>query len=1286
MRAFRHIAGLLILFGWFVGAQRASANSPFQESDVRISTIGSDSLRVQPGGVVTVVYHVSSNASGAAESYTPEFDLPEGWALALGNTPITVKGESPTVRVVLYSIPKSSLSGHYNIRLQLKSASGETAASIETSIFVKEVYSMTFEQDNVEAFIPAGKTVQTSFHVSNNGNTPITVAISAKQRPLSQVDLPINSLRLLPGESQTVETTIHTDADVDHSASIGIRYEARIKELKESVIYKTVSFNIVPVYARVRPKSTGIPLSLTLESVGDENGISPQAKVATAIEALGGEISVNAIVSEQPREKFFGSDQYVSVQYRRKDLAVKLGDHSASLSPLTINGENGLGAGATIDRGTWNVKTTVQRTRNTYPTQNQAGLSVGKHLSESSYISVNMLQRSGLYNGSAFTVRSETQPFGPTSRLDAECGIDSYGALSDPSCSISFAKGSSRWTLRAKGQHASKSFPGTASGLTQVSKNATFKINQYFRLDNSLNYLVRDLGVGYTRTNSILKSGVTYTDRVIGGTYYVSLHGIRTQTNYTSLIADLVRRELHVRMSAGYDRRKFGASLAAEKGGSSSSEDAESGSMQRIRANVRGKLRSSWSINGSYEWANGNLSALEGNQMQSLYGLGTTFALPRGMAFSATAFLSHVTTSVTQQYVSTRARLSKTFRSGHLLTAQIQFNESTGRQTIRSSDYSLSYSLPLALPFGASEEGSTLLNGQIIDLASGEPISGALLFLGDNISITDEKGRFAIPRKTDRSEFLRLDQKSIGYDRIPTTSFPLEITPQDFQGEDLVLTLEPSAVLTGQVDILTYPGDGDQLLGASESDLINSGGLAGAVIQVSSETHRLRTRSDKSGNFQFGQLPTGTYKVEFISGNLKEHQRIKQPLVSVIVEAGKSNSLIFEVIPVRKVLRIIKTSSLSIQGVDSFTPEGHSEAVARKSTQKAQVELAPTEDVVSVESKNSQQVEARRSVSWQDMLRDSAVQESRVKKLGAGVAPFYVDVNPGSPKPRFDRPIHLFLIILSVAFYLIAIELIIRNQISKNRSAIVSIGKPVWIWAYRQISVYMCLLVGAGYFLGPLGGISIALGLAGISLSIEFKEQYQNIGAILFLLIKSHVKTGSWIAYRDSVAQVTDLNLQSITLTFLDGNVVVLKPFALLHVSVSKWKPDQVRRETIELRVSRISNLRTIRESVSETLKEFAPAGTRQHAHIFFEDLNAEVTLVKIKTVIDGNKTSLSNIEAALERRLREDGILITSKVEKSVDTIAVKSADTVAANSETTEKNAFPPLRLVEIKKNDAA
>ncbi|MDA1028011.1 MAG: mechanosensitive ion channel [Bacteroidetes bacterium] len=1278
MHAFRHIAGLLILFGWFVGAQMASANSPFQESNVRIATIGSDSLKVQPGGVVTVVYHVSSEASGATENYTPEFDLPEGWGLALGNTPITVKGESPTVRVVLYSIPKSSLSGHYNIRLQLKSASGETAASIETSIFVKEVYSMTFEQDNVETFIPAGKTIQTSFHVSNNGNTPITVAISAKQRPLTQVDLPVNSLRLLPGESQTVETTIHTDADVDHSASIGIRYEARIKELKESVIYKTVSFNIVPVYARVRPKATGVPLSLTLESVGDENGVSPQAKIATAIEALGGEISVNAIISERPREKFFGSDQYVAVQYRRKDLTVKLGDHSSSLSPLTINGESGLGVGATLDRGTWNVKTTVQRTRNSYPTQNQAGLSVGKRLSESSFLSVNLLQRNGLYNGTAFTVRSETQPFGPTSKLDAECGIDSYGALSDPSCSVSFAKGSSRWTLRAKGQHASKSFPGTASGLTQISKNATFKINQYFRLDNSLSYLVRDLGVGYTRTNSIVKSGVTYTDRVIGGTYYITLHGIRTQTNYTSLIADLVRRELHVRMSGGYDRRKFGASLALENGGSTSSEDSESGSMQRIRANVRGKLRSSWSINGSYEWANGNLSALEGNQKQSLYGLGTTFALPRGMAFSATAFLSHVTTSVTQQYVSTRARLSKTFRSGHLLTAQIQFNESTGRQTIRSSDYSLSYSLPLALPFGTSEEGSTLLNGQIIDLASREPISGALLFLGDNIAVTDENGRFAIPRKTDRSEYLRLDQKSIGYDRIPTTSFPLEITPEDFQGQDLVLTLEPSAVLTGQVDILNYPGDGDQLLGAAESELIYTGGLAGAVIQISSETHRLRTRTDKSGKFQFGQLPTGTYKVEFVSGNLKEHQRIKQPIVNVIVEANNVNSLVFQVVPVRKVLRIIKTSSLSIREDDTASPEDHTDALTRKSSRKAQVEPLPSNDVVSVETKKSQQVEARRSGSWQDLLRDSAVQESKVNKQGAGIAPFYVDVNPGSPKPRFDSPIHLFLIILSVAFYLIAIELIIRNQISKRRSAIVSIGRPVWIWAYRQISVYVCLLVGAGYFLGPLGGFSIALGLAGISLSIEFKQQYQNIGAILFLLIKSQVKRGSWIAYRDSVAQVTDLNLQSITLTFLDGNVIEIKPVALLHVSVSKWKPEQVRRETIEMRVPRISNLRTIRETVSDTLMEFAPVGTRQHAHILFEDLNAELTLIKIKTVIDGNKTTLSNIEAVLERRLREAGIPISRKVEKS--------ADTVAAKSETTEKNAFPPLRLVEINNKDAA
>ena len=321
---------------------------------------------------------------------------------------------------------------------------------------------------------------------------------------------------------------------------------------------------------------------------------------------------------------------------------------------------------------------------------------------------------------------------------------------------------------------------------------------------------------------------------------------------------------------------------------------------------------------------------------------------------------------------------------------------------------------------------------------------------------------------------------------------------------------------------------------------------------------------------------------------------------------------------------------------------------------------------------------ANKTHGWLSLLRESAMTESKEGTKGASNPPFYINVNPGSPRPPTDNPIHLFMIILSIAFYLIAIELIIRNLISQNQPVIKAIGRPAWIWAYRQISAYACLLAGVSYFLGPLGGLSIALGLAGVSLSIEFKEQYKNIGAILYLLIKSHVHVGSWIAYRDSVAQVTDLNLQSITLTLLDGKIVVLSPFALLHVSVSKWKPDQIRRETFEIGISRLSNLRAVRETVAQTLGDFAPVGTRHHAHIRFEDLNAEVTVVQIQTVIDGNKTTSAAILSVLERELTGIGVELRERREKVIAK--------VVTDSSSAKNGVFPPLKLVKIDKENAA
>jgi len=1288
MHCRKYILIVLSLIATFAGVKTTSANSAFQDNSIRITTIGSDSLSVVPGKTATIIYSVESTS---AQTVSPTFDIPAGWNVVTGSSEISLKPNAPTVRIVVFSIPKNTPSESYSLNLVLSSKDGSEIGAHTSYVFVSKVYALSFESDAVDGYSPAGMTVKPVFHLSNQGNTPITVVMSAKNREFLQIELPKAPVSIPPGETKQIEALINSDANIDHTIKAGVRFEARVLEDDSMVQFKTLSYEVIPVYSRVKPIAAAVPLSLSFETVGDENSASPQARIAGAFEALGGDVSVSATLSEQPREKMFGSDQYLAIHYKRNDVLVKLGDHSANLSPLTLSSEQGIGAAVEVASGDWTVKTTAQRTRHSFPVQERLGVSVAKSLSETSSASLNLLHRNGLYQGTIITARSVFQPLGPTARIDVECGIDSGKALQDPSCSAMWTQSGSKWSLRLKGQKASKSFPGTAAGVTQFSEFASYRLNQNFRLDNSLNILSRNLGDGYARTNRFLKTGITYSNRVNQGTLHASVHGIQSRISYESLIEQVTRSEITLRSTTGYQKRNYGVTLSYELGSASSAKDG-SGTFTRFKSNVRKTLRSSINLNASYEHSSGNLTALELEQSQTMYGLGTSFAMPRGVSVSATGFISSIKTSFEQQYTSLRTRVSKTFRSGHLLSAQAQFNRSEGRIAVRSADYSISYSLPMSLPFGDREAEDTLLRGTVVDQVTGQPVPDVIIFLAENISITDEKGRFAVPRKLDRSEYLRLDQKSIGYDRIPTTVFPLEITPEDYRGHDLVIPIGPSATLTGYINVFSTVNGSDEMLGAAAAELELVGGVFGAVVQISNETHRIRTRTDRNGKFQFGQLPEGTYRVEVIKAQLKEYQRLKSTYANVSLEGASNKELTFEVVPFRKQLRIIKSSSLSIENevpTTSTQPKRNSTAIGdvnssnEVGTPKESRTLNP-EATLEGNGTNLNDQEAAEPAaglstgSWLDQLKESAKQESTASRKGGVSIPFYVNVRPTSPKPDKATPVYFCMLILSVFFFLVAIELVIRNIIELNRSVVRSITKSTWIWAYRQSTVYAALVLGISFYFGPLGGLAIALGLAGVSVLIETSDQYRNIGAILYLLLTKNVKVGSWIAYQEGVGQVIRLTLHSATIALMNGQTVEISPKDLIHVSASEWKPTHVQKEQFNVDFSRLSDLRSIRHVATEAMAHFAASGMRNHVTIEFTDIDSEWTSMLLEAVVDGNIATKSEIEARLVHELKANGVALRSAM--AVNLVKTQKSDSVQSQKE------YPSLRLVKVNKDEAA
>lgn len=257
----------------------------------------------------------------------------------------------------------------------------------------------------------------------------------------------------------------------------------------------------------------------------------------------------------------------------------------------------------------------------------------------------------------------------------------------------------------------------------------------------------------------------------------------------------------------------------------------------------------------------------------------------------------------------------------------------------------------------------------------------------------------------------------------------------------------------------------------------------------------------------------------------------------------------------------------------------------------------------------------------------------------ASIIPYYVELKNTPTDSSRGTPLQIILFVTSTLFYLVVLDLIVRSLIETSRGPVRSLNTPTWIWISRQVVFYATMIMVSTFILGPLGGLAVALALASLSIAIETWDTYRNIGSSLFLVICKGVRTGSWIAYRDSVGRVTKMSIHSVELTMHGGNSVRMTPFALLHVSASSWKPNQVRNEIWALKLHRLSNLRTVRRVLTDVLSRFAPVGTPHNTHIFFEDSGASDTIARIESVVDGSRTTTERVQIEMVEELNKYGI-----------------------------------------------
>lgn len=1285
-----HSILLTRLTGWFVGAflasafavsgvlgQEASAGQPAPSSDdpVAIEVIGGDSLTVDPGTVVTVVYRIAP-LGVTAGVFKPSFDIQQDWSIVFGSQDIELS-EKPVTRFVTYKVPENERAGQYTPTLTLHDDNGNEVGRAASKVIVNSIHDLKIEPGIAPSYIAAGRSFDIPLMIANDGNAQVDVSLEKPTHKIASVGLSEESLTLEPGEHTSIIATVTTDADADRSQRVILRFGAHIEGQPEIEASSSISFDIVPVFAKMRPKAANTPLSLSVETIGDESGASPQASIHASGKLLGGEVQVAAVLAQTPRKRLYGQEPQVTVQYVRDNVSVTVGDHSSSTSPMTLTGERGVGLAAEYQKDQWNVKTSLQRSRTIIPVQERAVISAAYQASEKTSYSANLLHRNEFYSGTLFTARAVTQPFGETSKLDIECGVSNSRALQDPSCMLQTLGSTTRFSYQFRAQRASIDFPGTIAGNRMISAFTSFRLTNSVRLELMTTTMRRQIGNGADRANLYSKVGVNYSARVSGGNLYATIHGIRSQARYTLLEGTTERIENVLRVTAGYHKRRIGLTITGEKGLASADALLEQSSLSRYRFNGRYSILANLHLNGSMELSQGNLSSTSVDQVNRQYGLGATLSLKSNFQATITGFRSTIQSHIDQQYASLRAGVSKSFKSGRVLSIRAQFNENTGRQTLRTADYRISFTTPLDMPFGARSASDNMISGRVVDAESGAPIEDALLFLGNDLAITDSKGRFRFVKSDLEVAFLRVDAASIGYDRTPAIPMPMEIGSDFVGGKDLVIPISKASVIRGTISVFANSETGENLVGDQGGNLRRLRGHHGAVVQVSNELIRQRTRTDREGGFIFPQLPPGDYTVKVVRSNLSEGQQLERAAHEVTLEVGGDISVEFNVVPARKRIRMIKSTNLSLTPVGSVSTETEKKAPenrppsSKENNQDEEPAATTSVDTDAPAAKANHGVSnSHAPAGWLGTLKQTARAEAarEADDRDASIVPFYLE--QGIPEPAPTHPAYPLLFVLCILFLLVDLDLLVRSLIEERPGRISLLKTPVWISTARYLTLYGFAIVYATLAAGLLAGIAVSLALSGFSVAIESRHTYHAILNISLLHFVAGDRIGDWVAYRETAVQITSLTLDGTGIRHLNGIEETVPTHSLhRHVALVR-RTTHVEATESTIAFSRLSNLRHIRAIAEARLASLRPEGLNTHADVHFEDIDAEWTRMTVRVVADASNPDISMVTEMLEAELLAAHISLQHAPSKTHQLIHLSTGLTESDDAADTDHN----------------
>jgi len=899
---------------------------------VEIRAAAAKLTETEPGKIISASFVVANHTS-QDEELTEQLTLPTGWQkLAPPDLPFTVQAGSQSVRIVAVAIPALAPSGRFDVKYAVYGQPDRSLGdTVSFSAVVLPVSKLELTVEETPDMVIAGEPYIVRLRLVNHGNAKLSIHTATKSTPNFPVKTDGTELALEPGGSRDITLKVATDGGLAEKVAhvLSIESAAAASGGQAVSAKQTVVTNIIPRISGNQDPYVRAPITYRhyfTQQTGRKGTMQAELSGGGALNEEGTrsfEFLFRGPDAQQTSNSFELRDEY-RVSYFGEDFDIHLGDRTYTLSPLTERYGYGRGAEMDYHSDAFGAGAYYMQSRWRASNPREIGSYVKYDFGRSFELKLNFLRKWDAETLRPFEAISQNlwtleSHYKPGKWLDL--ALEGGFSQSDHGNGLNPA-----WRIEARGElphqvyysleatHAAPSFFGAVHDSDATRATLTFPIFQ--KLSGNLAY---DDYTTIAALNPIESTVLPHENSWRGGLRY----RFSTITDASAEYRYIHREDVLLPAAFDFTENSVRLGLRHNFGKFALQNFLDIGEIRDMLRGNEDRFFERYSVFLNYRTSANYTYSLFGSYGPSPY-IGET---GNNWSFGATgSWKVRESMGVNVQYSrngydslsgrtqdSLQASLNYTFANRQSFSMATRWSHTNGQKEPEAAVL-VSYTVPLSLPVGR-KTSTGAIKGQVFEPSglAAMPIPRAVVFANDTAAVSDENGDFVFPSLKPGIYTLRLDQRSIGTERIALQEFPQTIEVKRDSAGRLSIGVVNACAISVRVVIFAPPA-ANRLSDIHPSEpqppMKEVGGLAAAVVEISNGRQIIRQETDSDGNAAFNHLQPGKWALKVRADELPPNTVLEQPETQLMLEPAQTQSVTVRLLSRRRTVTFIDEGTI----------------------------------------------------------------------------------------------------------------------------------------------------------------------------------------------------------------------------------------------------------------------------------------------------------------------------------------------------------------------------------------